>query len=150
VNTTTPFAWSTSPDAQAYYLTVGSTQGNDDVVNSGILPTSQTSYQVGTLPSGETLYGRVWTEINGSWSYYQDITFTVSGMVATDAHAHARTHDARAIPHWLRAVMRHQQRSTPRWLRTIRHHQRLSTPRWLRITVGHQQRSTPKGMRTRR
>jgi 6-phosphogluconolactonase (cycloisomerase 2 family) len=155
VSTAEPFTWSTSPDAQGYFLTIGTTQGNYDVLNSGVLSSSQTSYQVGSLPAGETLYARIYTEIGGSWSYYQDITFT-AGASAGTVHAntaqantsHANTRSAKSIPDWLRAIVRQQQRSTPRWLRSITRQQQRSTPRWLRTITQHQQRSTPRWLRS--
>jgi hypothetical protein len=78
VNTTNNFTWATAPAAQAYYLYIGTSQGASNLVNSGALSASTTSYGVPALPTGETLWARIWTEVNGSWSYDQDISFQVS------------------------------------------------------------------------
>jgi len=73
------FQWTTSPGAQAYYLYVGTTQGAKDVVNTGAI--QGTSYTVTTpLPAGATLWARLWTQLNGVWSYQGDISFTVSAL----------------------------------------------------------------------
>jgi hypothetical protein len=69
------FTWTASPQAQYYYLTVGTTGAGSDVVNSGNLPSSQTSYNVTSLPAGRTLYARLYSYINGGW-VTQDITFS--------------------------------------------------------------------------
>jgi hypothetical protein len=72
--------WTTVPNAQAYYLVVGSTPGTANLVNSGILPTTQSCYPANcsavALPKGKLLYGTIFTEIGGSWSAYQSITFS--------------------------------------------------------------------------
>ncbi len=78
VDTSKAFTWSTVPAAQAYYLMVGTSAGGYDLVNSGVLPVSQSSYVVPALPTGQTLYARIFTEINGSWGSWQDITFTAA------------------------------------------------------------------------
>jgi endoglucanase len=79
VDTTKPFAWTTVPGAQGYYLTVGTTLGGYDLLNSGVLPASQVSYEVPLLPTGETLYARIYAELGGSFTNYQDIAFTAAG-----------------------------------------------------------------------
>jgi hypothetical protein len=76
VDTTKPFTWSTVSGAQGYYLFVGTTPGGYDLVNSGPLPATQSSYSVPALPTGQTLYARIYTEINGNYNSYEDITFT--------------------------------------------------------------------------
>jgi endoglucanase len=78
VESGTPFTWSTVPQAQGYQVTVGTTLGGQDVASSGTLPASTSSYSVGTLPAGQTLYARIRTEINGGWGNYQDISFQVA------------------------------------------------------------------------
>ena len=80
VDTRRPFAWSTAPDAQAYYLHVGTSAGATDLVDSGV--TTKTSWSVPSMPIGQTLYARIYTEINGSWSTYTQISFTVAYSVA--------------------------------------------------------------------
>jgi hypothetical protein len=78
VSTAQAFTWTAAADAQAYYLYVGTTQGSSNLVNSGGIASSVTSYGVPALPTGETLWARLYTEVNGAWVYYQDISFQVS------------------------------------------------------------------------
>ena len=70
-----PFAWSTIPGAQGYLVAVGTTPSSADLVNSGVLPPSQSTFNVGPLPLGRVLYGFVFTKVNGAWSRYQLIGF---------------------------------------------------------------------------
>src|SRR5205807_1567945 len=74
VATNTTFAWSTVTAAQGYYLTVGTTTGGYDVINTGTLPASQGTYHGAALPAGQTLHARLYTKTNGNYSRYQDIT----------------------------------------------------------------------------
>src|SRR5205814_9537635 len=71
------FAWTTVPNAQAYYLYVGTTQGANNLVNTGEIQT--TSYSATTLPTNTLLYPRLWTKVDGVWRYV-DRTIT---MLAT-------------------------------------------------------------------
>jgi hypothetical protein len=73
VDPTQPFTWTSVPSAQAYYLYVGTTKGAKNVVDTG--ETKATSYQASSLPTGQTLYARIWTKVNGRWSS-RDSTFT--------------------------------------------------------------------------
>jgi hypothetical protein len=71
------FQWTSAPSAQAYYLYVGTSEGADDVVNTGEIQV--TSYSPSTmLPAGATLWARIWTELGGHWYYANDVSFTVS------------------------------------------------------------------------
>jgi hypothetical protein len=71
-----PFQWSTALNAQTYYLYVGTSKGARDLVDAG--ETTDTSYLALNLPTGQTLYARLWTElIGGNWKYI-DITFTAA------------------------------------------------------------------------
>src|SRR5204863_8672322 len=75
VDLTNGFAWNTVPNAEAYYVYVGSTVGTHDLADSGEM--TQTSYVPFDLPvNGETLYVRFWTKA-GSWRYL-DYTMTAS------------------------------------------------------------------------
>jgi hypothetical protein len=76
VDTTSSFRWQPSARAQAYFLTVGTAFGAWDLLWSGVLPASQTSYQMPALPTG-TIYALIYTQINGTW-YGQPITFTAA------------------------------------------------------------------------
>jgi hypothetical protein len=71
-----PFTWSKVAPAEAYYLVVGTTSGNANLVNSGVLPATQSSYPGLALPPHATLYATVFTKIAGAWSYHQSLTFT--------------------------------------------------------------------------
>jgi hypothetical protein len=57
--------WSSAPNAQAYRLTLGSTAGAADVLDTGSI--AGTSYAVSGLPFGQLLYATVYTEIGGIW-----------------------------------------------------------------------------------
>ena len=70
---TTPFQWSSVPNAQAYYLYVGTTAGAKNLVDTGEL--HQLWYLAPNLPAGQTLYARIYTELSGAW-WYTDTTFT--------------------------------------------------------------------------
>ena len=65
-------------DAQAYRLTIGTNPGGADLVNSGVLAGNVTSYREPALPTGKTLYARIAWEGDGSWSDYQDVSFTAA------------------------------------------------------------------------
>ena len=78
VDTSQPFTWSTAPGAEAYYLMVGTTQGGYDLVNSGELATSVSSYSVPPLPAGPTLWARIYTRVGGTWTVFQDVSFTAA------------------------------------------------------------------------
>jgi PKD repeat protein len=78
INTITPFSWSPATGAQAYQLTIGTQPGVADLVNSGILASNVTSYREPALPTGQTLYAKIVSEIAGSWTDYQAISFTAA------------------------------------------------------------------------
>jgi hypothetical protein len=84
VDGSVPFSWCAVAGAQYYYLTVGKVGGGYDVVNSGNLPGSQTSFNTGALPPGYTLYARVWAYVNGGW-ITQDISFTTPPVQSQSA-----------------------------------------------------------------
>jgi hypothetical protein len=83
VDTTASFSWKTSPQAQAYRMTVGTSPGGTDLVDSGVLPASRSCFPVPALPTGRTLYATIYTEINGGWSSRQSISFTAAPGMAT-------------------------------------------------------------------
>ena len=83
VDPTRAFTWSTIPQAQGYDLAVGTSQYGSNVVNSGVLPSTQSSYAGPTLPTGETLYATLLTETNGAWTRFQAVTFTAGPAMAT-------------------------------------------------------------------
>lgn len=83
VDTTSPFTWTTIPQAQGYDLIVGTSQYGANLVNSGILPATQSSYAVPALPVGPTLYATLFTKVNGAWTSYQETSFTAAPGAAT-------------------------------------------------------------------
>src|SRR2546426_238725 len=80
VDFTQPFQWSTVPNAQAYYLYVGSTFGAGDLVNTGEI--QQPSRVVPALPAGQLLYVRISTKVGGVWRS-TDSTFTAAPLTST-------------------------------------------------------------------
>ncbi len=83
VDTTTPFAWGSFASAQGYRVTIGTNPQGSDLADSGVLAANQTSYLVPALPTGKTLNGVLYTEVNGSWAGYKSITFTAAAGRAT-------------------------------------------------------------------
>jgi hypothetical protein len=77
VDPTAAFTWTPAAGASGYFLTVGTTQGGWDLAWSGQLPATQTTFNVGALPSG-LLYAAIYTMTNGIWNTYQAITFTAA------------------------------------------------------------------------
>ncbi len=69
------FTWSAAADASAYWLDVGTVQGQGNI-SAGQLATSVTSETVSGIPTnGSAIYVRLWTQISGTWSYH-DYTYT--------------------------------------------------------------------------
>jgi hypothetical protein len=83
VDPTRPFNWKPIPQAQGYILVVGTTHFGTNLVNSGILPPSQTSYLPPVLPPNTTLYATLLTKVNGAFTLYQAETFTTGPVGAT-------------------------------------------------------------------
>jgi hypothetical protein len=71
--------WTATPGAQAYYVDVGTSPGKSDVVNSGGLPPTQTTYTVSQLPQGRTLYATIWAQWAGNW-YSSASSFATASM----------------------------------------------------------------------
>jgi hypothetical protein len=86
VDPTKAITWATIPGAQAYLLVVSTVRFGSNLVNSGVLAPTQSSYAIATLPAGATLYATLFTEVNGTWSRYQSITFTTGAAKATFIH----------------------------------------------------------------
>jgi hypothetical protein len=86
VDSAPAFKWTAVPNAQAYYLYVGTTVGANNLVNTGEI--QATTYSAPTLPANVTLYARLWTKLGGVWRYV-DITFSVRppGVAATGCSA---------------------------------------------------------------
>jgi Pro-kumamolisin, activation domain/Bacterial Ig-like domain (group 3) len=78
------FTWNAPAGATAYQLWIGSTGVNsNNLYSSGVI--SSTSATPATLPlNGSTVYGRLYTEINGIW-LHQDYTFTAAAPAVITA-----------------------------------------------------------------
>jgi hypothetical protein len=78
VDTTKPFSWSPTPQAQGYILVIGTTLHGTDLFNSGILPPTESAVDIPALPVGPILHATLLTEVGGTWTNFQDITFTAA------------------------------------------------------------------------
>jgi hypothetical protein len=75
-NRAQPIQWGAIPNAQAYFLYVGTTVGSTNVVNTGEI--AQTSFSAAaSLPLNQQVYARLWTKVGGIWRY-NDSTFRCS------------------------------------------------------------------------
>lgn len=74
------FHWTPVPNADRYYLYVGTSTGAKDVVNTGEIQV--TSLTIGTLPPNQRLSVRIWSKVHGVW-YYSDSFFTTAPNLAT-------------------------------------------------------------------
>jgi hypothetical protein len=71
---TVTFTWSAGTGASAYWLDVGTVQGQGNIFGANVaLATSQAV--TGIPGNGSTIYVRLWTQISGSWSG-NDYTYT--------------------------------------------------------------------------
>jgi hypothetical protein len=68
------FTWTAVPNAQGYYLMLGTTPGTNDIFDSGTL---QTTSFAPSLPGGQTIYATIMTEAGGIW-YSSGVSFTTS------------------------------------------------------------------------
>ena len=73
VDLSQPMTWTPIPNAQAYYLYVGTTTGAKDLVDTGEI--QQTSYLVTSVGGNQTVFVRLWTKVGGVWRY-SDSSFT--------------------------------------------------------------------------
>jgi hypothetical protein len=79
VSTLTPFSWTDIPAGQGYQLYIGTQHhGDGSLFKSGLLSATTSSDKVPALPTGVTLWARLYTEVAGNWDSYQDIPFTVT------------------------------------------------------------------------
>ncbi|MGD0932936.1 MAG: hypothetical protein ABR902_20015, partial [Candidatus Korobacteraceae bacterium] len=70
--TSVTFDWSAGNGASGYWLDIGSTQGGNDIYQSGELSSSTFSAMVNDMPNdGQEVYATMWTLINGQWYYNQ-------------------------------------------------------------------------------
>lgn len=80
VNAGQSFTWTTSRYAEAYSLSIGTSAGANDVLDSGEL--AGTNYLASGLTTTGPLYARVWAKVNGQWTRHSDIGFTLDSTVA--------------------------------------------------------------------
>ncbi len=78
ITTPSAFAWTTVAVAQNYLLTVGTTMYGSDLVNSGPLPPTQSSFPVSSLPAAKVLYATLYTKVGGTWVYHAPVTFATT------------------------------------------------------------------------
>lgn len=98
VDVAQPMQWTAVSGAQAYQLWIGSTAGSSNLLDS--FQTQQTSWAAPLLPAGQTVYARIWTEVNNTWSYSQ-ISFTVAPIARiTTPVAGATAFDAATAIQW--------------------------------------------------
>jgi serine protease len=71
VTTPTTFTWSTLSAAQNYYLVVGTTVNGKNLVDSGLLPGTQSSMNIPALPHGKLLYATLLTRVDSHWVFQQ-------------------------------------------------------------------------------
>jgi hypothetical protein len=83
VDTTRPFTWNSIAAAQGYYLVVGTTQNGSDLVNSGVLAPTQSSFNTPDLPVGKNIWAVLLTKLNGTWTEAETIEFTAAAGHAT-------------------------------------------------------------------
>ncbi|MEA2298069.1 MAG: hypothetical protein QOF77_1005 [Solirubrobacteraceae bacterium] len=89
-DTSTPFSWTAVAGAQKYALSVGSAMGGNDLA-AVVVPGSTQSYDVAMLPTGRTLYARLSTLANGTWSGPQDVSFTATDGAAFTSPSSGQT-----------------------------------------------------------
>ncbi len=78
---TVTFTWTATPNAQKYYLYVGTASGAKDVIDTGEL--TARSYTRAGLPTDVTLYARIWTLMpSGAWAAGPDVTFQCRKPIA--------------------------------------------------------------------
>jgi hypothetical protein len=82
VNAPVSFQWTSKSDAQGYYLYVGTASGAKNLVDTGQI--SATSYTASSLPSGQTLYAKIWTLQDNTWRG-NEITFSVTNPLPAQA-----------------------------------------------------------------
>ena len=82
VNIATPFSWDDIPAGQGYQLWIGTSRGDGSLLKSGALSARTSTYRVPELPTGMTLWARLYTKVAGNWGNWQDTPFTVAASPA--------------------------------------------------------------------
>ncbi|HYG97695.1 MAG TPA: hypothetical protein VD837_01095 [Terriglobales bacterium] len=83
------FQWTAVPDAQAYYLQIGSTQGSKDAFESGELTT--TTAAVSGLTPGKKYFLRLFTRKGDQWHYIDSTFQSGTGLARITVPANAST-----------------------------------------------------------
>ena len=78
---TVAFTWNAGSLSSAYWLTIGSVPGGNDLYNSGNLGNVLTKTVTGLPTNGQTLYVTLFSDVNGQWPYNQ-YTYTAGGTLA--------------------------------------------------------------------
>jgi len=73
------FTWTPGSLSSAYWLTIGSVLGGNDVYNSGNLGNVTTVTVNGLPTNGQTLYVTLFSDVNGQWPYNQYTYTAASG-----------------------------------------------------------------------
>jgi hypothetical protein len=73
------FSWTAGTGADLYQLDVGTTAGSPNTFTSGF--TTARSATVGGLPTSGGTVARLWSRINGGWSY-DDYTYVAAAAAA--------------------------------------------------------------------
>jgi hypothetical protein len=89
-----PVQWTAVPGVQAYYLYVGTTAGAKDLVNTGEI--LQTSYLTANLPTGQTLYARMWTKVGNVWRFVDSTFIVTHAPIVTSTLTYPANHAASA------------------------------------------------------
>lgn len=80
ISPTSTFKWSAAPSSQYYWLTVGTSMGGYNTLETPLLTPTQTSYTVpgGVLPTNQVLWATIYTYMDGMWMHSVDVPFIVS------------------------------------------------------------------------
>ena len=81
------FRWSTGSGVTKYRLSVGSTFGGTDIFNKTL---AATKIKVSTLPTTGTVYVRLWSQLNTTWSF-TDYTYATTAGGSTTSYLSDRT-----------------------------------------------------------
>ncbi len=88
-STTQTFTWGGDPNATAYWVDIGSSQGGNNYYQSGPLSTSSLSLTVSGLPAtGTTVWVRWYEQVNGN---YQPTDYTYTGLGGVNSLAVMQT-----------------------------------------------------------
>jgi hypothetical protein len=84
-STAQTFSWSTGTRVTSYYLHIGLWEGGNTLY-SGDMGTNRSATVAGLPSSGQTIYVRLWSYIDGSWRF-TDTTYAAAGTAPTPVPA---------------------------------------------------------------